>query len=54
LCELLAAIIEAAEVGLGLFVNDSVSTNITTLGESLVANIALVRALSSVSSFVGL
>lgn len=54
LCELLAAVIEPAEVGLGLIVDDLVGANVPSLGESLPADFALVWTFSSVSSFMGL
>jgi hypothetical protein len=52
--ELLAAIIEATEVGLGLFVDDFVGADIPTLGKSLPTDFTRVWAFSSVSSFVSL
>jgi hypothetical protein len=52
LCELLAAVIEPAEVGLGLIMDDLVSADVPTLGESLPTDFALVWTFSSVSSFM--
>ena len=52
--ELLAALIEAAEVWLGLFMDDLVGTNVPTLSESFAADIALVRPLACMASLMSL
>lgn len=52
LCKLLSAIIQAAGEGLRLFVCDFMSTHITPLSESLLADIAGVGLFAGVSSFM--
>jgi hypothetical protein len=52
--ELLATLIEAAEIWLGLLMNDLVSTNVPTLGESFAANFALVWTFACMASLMGL
>jgi hypothetical protein len=52
--ELFAALIETAEVGLGLIVDDLVGTYVSTLGKSLAADFTSVWAFSGVPSFVSL
>jgi hypothetical protein len=50
--ELLAAIIETAEVGLRLIVNDLVGADLPALRESLPTDFTMVWAFSGVPSFV--
>lgn len=50
--ELLAAVIEPAEIGLGLIVDNLVGADVPPLGESLPTNFALVWTFSSVSSLM--
>jgi hypothetical protein len=50
--ELLAAVIETTEVGLGLIMDDLVGAYIPTLGESLPADFAMIWSFSSMASFV--
>jgi hypothetical protein len=50
--ELLAAVIETAEVGLGLIVDDFVGAYISALGESLPTDFAMIWTFSSMPSFV--
>lgn len=52
--ELLATLVEAAKIRLGLLVDDLVSTNISALGESLPTDIAVVWSLAGVASLMGL
>lgn len=54
LSELLAAVVESAEVGLGLIVYDLVGSYVATLCESFPADFALVWSFTSVSSLVSL
>ena len=52
--ELLTTLVEAAEVRLGLLVNNLVSTNVSALGESLPTDVAVVWSLASMASLMGL
>lgn len=52
--ELLAAVIKATEVGLGLIVHDFVRSDVAALGKSLSADFALVWSFTGVSTFMGL
>lgn len=52
--ELLAAVIETAEVRLGLIVDDFVGADISALGESLSTDFAMIWTLSSMPSFMSL
>jgi hypothetical protein len=52
LCELLATVVETAKVGFGLIVDNLVGTHVTTLGESLAADLAEIWAFSCVPSLV--
>lgn len=50
--ELLAAVIETTQVGLGLIVDNLVSADIPSLGESLAADFALVWTFPGMPPFV--
>lgn len=52
--ELLSAVIESADVRFCILMYDPVSADVSSLSEALVADIAFVRPLASVSSFVSL
>ena len=52
--ELLATLVKAAEVRLSLLVNNLVSTNVSALGESLPADLAVVWSLACMASLMGL
>ena len=52
LSEQFAAVIESAEVGLGPIMNDLVGTYIAALGETFPTDLAVIWALSSMSSFM--
>lgn len=52
--KLLAAVVELAGVGFDLLVDNLVGAHISALSEPLAANVAAVRPLPSVASFVSL
>lgn len=50
--ELLAAIVESARKRFNLLVNNLMRPDVATLSESLATDVAVVRSLSSMSSFM--
>ena len=54
LCKLFTTVIEAAEIRLGLVMDDLVGANVASLGKSLSADFTLVWTFAGMSTFVSL